>query len=250
MTWDAVPPEAAEAETDMAAGRPAGLHAAPTVDRDGGAGRPIEPAENGAGVQEPVILAELPAGVESLPRIDTDQLGVLFAKGEPFALAEAYRRFSPLVYTLSLRTLGRVSDAEDVTQRVFIQAWRGTARYDPDRRPLVAWLVGITRHLVSDRMAQRSRDGDLQQRAELRDRLPGSDDDAIAERVADAVVVADGLAHIGQPRRRVIELSFFEGLTHTQISDALGLPLGTVTSHIKRGLAQLKTQLEVSDEPS
>lgn len=182
--------------------------------------------------------------------VDTEQLGARFAAGDRTALAEAYRRSSPLVYTIAIRTLGSGSEAEDVTQRVFLQAWKSRANYDPERRPLPAWLVGITRHVVADRLSERTRERRLQQRVEDHDAGDVAVEDGIAERVADAVVVADGLSRLDQPRRQVVEMSFFDGLTHSQISEKLNLPLGTVKSHIKRGLAQLKPLLEVSDEAS
>jgi RNA polymerase sigma factor (sigma-70 family) len=192
-------------------------------------------------------LYDRPSDIDDdLAELDTRQVGEQFAAGDQTALAEAYRRWSPLVYTLALRTLSQQSEAEDVTQRVFIQAWRSRENFDPNRRPLPAWLVGITRHVVSDRMSERSREWRLQKRVATADPPAVEVDDGIADRVADAVVVADGLSRLEQPRRRVVEMSFFDGLTHSQIADSLGLPLGTVKSHIKRGLAQLKTHLEVS----
>jgi RNA polymerase sigma-70 factor (ECF subfamily) len=195
-------------------------------------------------------LYDNPSDVETdLADIDAALLGERFRAGDRAALAEAYGRFSPLVYTLSLRTLGAPA-AEDVTQRVFIHASRSRAGFDPERRPLPAWLVGITRHVIADRMSERSREQRSQQRVIVADPARAEADEGIADRVADAVVVADGLSRLEQPRRRVVEMSFFGGLTHSQIAESLGLPLGTVKSHIKRGLAQLKTHLEVSDEPS
>ena len=165
-------------------------------------------------------------------------------------LADLYRQTSSLVFTIALRTLASKPDAEDVTQRVYMQAWRSRHTYDPSRRPLRAWLVGITRHVVADKIGERSRQIRLEQRLGEVGLVEQQSDDGIAERVADAVVVADSLARLEQPRRQVVEMSFFEGLTHTQIADALGLPLGTVKSHIKRGLAQLRRQLGVSDGAS
>lgn len=204
------------------------------------------PGDDGAGTTRAFDAIE----PESYPELDQDILGAHFAEGDRAALAEAYRRWSPLVYTIAYRTLGDGTEAEDVTQRVFIQSWKSRAGFDPSRRPLPAWLVGITRHVVADRLTERTRERRLQERVEHHDGPDIAVDDGIAERVADAVVVADGLSQLDEPRRRVVELSFFDGLTHSQISQRLDLPLGTVKSHIKRGLAQLKPLLEVSDEAS
>ena len=66
----------------------------------------------------------------------------------------------------------------------------------------------------------------------------------------DSVVVSDGLARVGQPRRHILELAYFTGLTQAQIAQSLDLPLGTVKSHLRRGLIQLRDMLEVTDEPS
>jgi RNA polymerase sigma-70 factor (ECF subfamily) len=191
------------------------------------------------------------------PRADAEQLDAAnaalaerFAGGDVGALADLYRDTSSLVFTIALRTLASHPDAEDVTQRVYMQAWRSRHTYDPTRRPLRAWLVGITRHVVADKIGERTRQLRLEQRLSEVGRVEQASEDGIAERVADAVVVADGLSRLEQPRRQVVELSFFDGLTHTQISEALGIPLGTVKSHIKRGLAQLRRQLGVSDGAS
>jgi RNA polymerase sigma-70 factor (ECF subfamily) len=190
------------------------------------------------------------------PRSDSEQLdddatlAWAFIDGDLEALAEVYRQTSSLVFTIALRTLASQPDAEDVAQRVYLQAWRSRGTYDPTRRPLRAWLVGITRHAVANKMGERSRQIRLEQRLGEAGRLEQVSEDGIAERVADAVVVAEGLSRLEQPRRQAVEMSFFDGLTHSQIADALGIPLGTVKSDIKRGLAQLRRQMGVSDGAS
>jgi len=68
--------------------------------------------------------------------------------------------------------------------------------------------------------------------------------------VVDSVVVSEGLAQIEQPRRSILELAFFAGLTHPQIAERLRLPLGTVKSHIRRGLIELRGAMEVTDDAS
>lgn len=186
-----------------------------------------------------------------LDQVDAATIGAAFAAGDHAALAEAFRRWSPLVHTIARRSLRDHTDAEDVTQRVFLKAWRSRGSFDPDRRPMPAWLVGITRHVIADRHSEHSRERDLQQRVEAASAEPSPGvTPGIADQVADAVVVADGLARLDQPRRQIVELSFFDGLTHSQIAASLDLPLGTVKSHIRRGLIELKGVLEVSDEPS
>jgi RNA polymerase sigma-70 factor (ECF subfamily) len=188
-------------------------------------------AESATDVAEPSVPTPR-AGNEQIAT-DRPLLAERFSAGDVSALADLYRTTSPLVFTIALRTLGSQSDAEDATQRVYLEAWRSRSAYDPTQRPLRAWLVAITRRVVAARIAN-----------------PDEVADGIADRVVDAIVVAEGLSRLDQPQRDVVEMSFFDGLTHTQISEALAIPVGTVQSSIKRGLAQLRRQLGVSDGAS
>jgi RNA polymerase sigma-70 factor (ECF subfamily) len=178
--------------------------------------------------------------------MDDSTVSLGFARGEEWALAEAFRRWSPLVHTLALRTLDRRSDAEDVTQHVFIKAWQGRERFDHTRGVLSAWLVGITRHAVADVMAARRRERMLAERAATALPLPAQQYGEL-EQLADAMVVHSGVAKLGEPQRQVVELAFYESLTHEQIAQRLKMPLGTVKSHIRRALRRLREHLEVSD---
>jgi RNA polymerase sigma-70 factor (ECF subfamily) len=100
--------------------------------------------------------------------------------------------------------------------------------------------------VAADAIDRRVRESRLRDRAAL---LVTSDDQAPAEAdaVTDSMVVSAGLAELAPDQRRVVALSFYEGLTHQQIADRLGLPLGTVKSHLRRGLRRLRDSLEVSD---
>lgn len=178
---------------------------------------------------------------------NANAVGRRFRAGDESALAEAYERWGPLVHTIAVRTTTDRTHADDVTQQVFVKAWRSHGRFDPDLRPLPAWLVGILRHVLADHHAERERERRLTRRLALEtsDRR-----DRETDAVIDSVVIAACLARVEQPRRRIIELAYFTGLTHHQIAEHLGLPLGTVKSHVRRGLLQLREAVEVTDEPS
>jgi RNA polymerase sigma-70 factor (ECF subfamily) len=175
---------------------------------------------------------------------DDDAIGTAFQSGDERALAEAYARWSPLVYSLALRSLGEPADAEDVAQRVFVSAWQSRHTYDPTRIRLPGWLVGITRHRIADVHEQRARqqrsDHAYATNAEQRDR-------DVTEEVADRILVAGELEKLEPVPQAVMHLAFFDDLTHVQIAESLGLPLGTVKSHIRRSLARIRKTLEVND---
>src|SRR5690606_9282356 len=132
------------------------------------------------------------------------------------------------------------ADAEDVTQQVFVSAWRPRDRFGPQRAPIGAWLSGITRYAAADALRRRARD-----RSDLAEAGGARGPDRTAERV-DQGGGAQALVELGPPQQDVLELAFFERLTHTEIAERMDLPLGTVKSHITRGLRRLRTRMEGS----
>jgi RNA polymerase sigma-70 factor (ECF subfamily) len=177
------------------------------------------------------------------PDPDRGGLGARLRSGEPAALREAYDRHAGLVHALALRALGGHEDAEDVTQQVFVKAWRGRATFDDTRGPLAAWLVGIARRQIAQRQADRARERDV---IELAGRTAApTARGPVPDHVVDAVLVADEMNRLPPQQRTIMRLAFFDDLTHQQIAARTGLPLGTVKSHLRRGLERLRRRWEV-----
>ena len=188
-----------------------------------------------------------PVPAQPVAEPDDAEVGRRFAAGDQQALAWAYERWAGQVHGKAVRAVGHGPDAEDITQQTFMSAWTGRTGFKPDKGPLPAWLVGVCRHKIADTWAKRAR----QQReaeaamAEAKAMPSGPVTAGVDTAVADRVLLLDELDLLGQPQRGIIELAFFEDLTHAQIAVRTGLPLGTVKSHIRRTLERLRTRLEV-----
>ncbi|MEV6247494.1 sigma-70 family RNA polymerase sigma factor [Streptomyces sp. NPDC051742] len=169
-----------------------------------------------------------------------EEIGRGLARGDDHCLALAHRRWARLVHTLAVRSLGDPREAEDVTQQVFLAAWRGRAGYRPERGPVPAWLIGITRRKIADALTARTRRLDLAAAAAL---MPATATDEGPEHVLDRIVVTRELARLPRDQRDVLTLAYFADLTQAQIADRTGLPLGTVKSHARRGLQRMRRSL-------
>ena len=171
-----------------------------------------------------------------------------FAGGDESAVRDMYERWSSLVFTIALRSIRNPDDAADVTQSVFISAWKGRAGFDPNAGALPAWLLGICRRKIADFYSAKARVEIASTQAIESD---GSEpihqvDTLSIDTIVDRVVLADELGRLGDPQQKIMELAFFNDLTHIQIASVLDLPLGTVKSHIRRSLDRLKTRLEAT----
>lgn len=158
--------------------------------------------------------------------------------GDQQAMSELYDRYAKVVYAVALRVLQDAAGAEDVLQDVFLQLWRNPDAFDASRGSLAAWLSVISRHRSIDRLRKRRPETDIEDCViaggpDLRDET---------ERTLVIEKVRVVLAEMNPDQRKVLELAFFQGLTHTEIAAKTGEPLGTVKTRIRTGLQHLRAK--------
>jgi RNA polymerase sigma-70 factor (ECF subfamily) len=167
-----------------------------------------------------------------------------FADGEA-GLRAAYDAHGGLVYGICRKALDEHA-AKDVTQEVFLSAWRGRHQFDPAKGNLAAWLVGIAKRRIIDHLRSERRHADRRADAPT-DALDRSLDHSVepdVHRTADRMLVADALNQLAPRTREVIELAYVHDLTHHDIAARTGIPLGTVKSDIRRGLLRIRDHLD------
>lgn len=157
--------------------------------------------------------------------------------GDETVLRDIFDEHGSLVLGISRKLVG--ADAEDLVQQVFLAAWKGRARFDPSKGSLAAWLSGITRFKAIDHLRAKGRRPSTPT-AELEDMDPV---EPAVDRVVDRMLISAALETLPPARREVVELGFFAELSHPEIAERLDLPLGTVKSHMRRGLEALQREL-------
>ena len=170
--------------------------------------------------------------------VDDMRLVARVRAGDQQALSELYDRYSKVVYGVALRILHDTGAAEDLLQDIFLQLWRKPDAFDSSRGSLAAWLAVIARHRSIDRLRQRRPETDIEDcvivtATDLRDETERS---LVIEKVR--VVMNE----MGPDQRTAMEMAFFEGLTHTEIAEKTGEPLGTIKTRIRSGLQMLRTR--------
>ena len=161
--------------------------------------------------------------------------------GDDVAFAQLYTEYGRLVHSIAVRLMGNHHDAEDVTQQVFVSAWRSRQSLREDAGSLAGWLATITRRRCADLAAGRARTAQTEESAATMLTLPMPADPA---RAIEDITVAHTLQSLGEPRSTIVRMAVVDDRRHEDIAQALGVPLGTVKSHIRRGLIQLRSRLE------
>jgi RNA polymerase sigma-70 factor (ECF subfamily) len=173
------------------------------------------------------------------------------ARGDRDALSRLYDQYNRLVFTLCLRVIRDRGEAEDLLIEVFQELWARSDRYDPTRGSPLTYLSTLARSRAIDRLRSRSKaigatvtlasvgDSPVDQ-TEL---TPGANVELAEQRQR----VTAALGTLDRAYREAVELSFYDGLSHTEIAEKLNKPLGTVKTYIRQGLIRMRDLLRMDE---
>ena len=177
-----------------------------------------------------------------------DPLGFLveeMRQGNEQALETLYDATVGKLYALASAILRHAQDAEEVVCATYAQAWEAAAQYDSERASALGWLLMMCRSRALDQLRKRK----LQALSLADVAFSETDENAappedLLSLVQENSRVHAALATLSEERRQLVSLSFLRDLTHSEIADLTGMPLGTVKSHLRRALSQLRAHLE------
>jgi len=159
--------------------------------------------------------------------------------GDQGAMAALYDRFSSIVYAVALRVLHDTGAAEDVLQDIFMQLWRNPGAFDASRGNMASWLAVIARNRAIDALRRRRPQDDIENVIVSVEPDLASE----ADRSRAMEKIRGALQGMPPPQRSALEMAYFEGLTHSEIAEKTGEPLGTVKTRIRTGLISLRKVL-------
>lgn len=165
------------------------------------------------------------------------------AAGDQRAVNECVDTYSDLIWSLARRFLRSQQDAEDVVQDIFIELWSTADRFDPAKAGETTFVAMIARRRIIDRLRKLGRQPEMDDV----DDIPLASDGAHApsgETESDVAVVASIMEGLKPEQQNVLQMSIYEGYSHGDIAQRTGIPLGTVKTLIRRGLIQIREELE------
>jgi RNA polymerase sigma-70 factor, ECF subfamily len=167
------------------------------------------------------------------------------ADGDADALHELYARYGRIVYGLTYRLTRDAQLAEEATQDTFVTLWKRADTYDPQRAKVTTWLFVIARNRAIELVRSRARVPEPRESVEP----PGEEANPadLIQIADDAERIALAVAELPEGQLEAIQLAYFEGLSHTEIAERLGQPLGTIKSRIRLGLDRLRALLELPE---
>lgn len=186
-----------------------------------------------------------------MPPTDED-LVKRIAEGDQEAFLAFYDRFSPRVYGLIVKVMGRRSEADDVLQEVMWEAWNRAARYNPALGSVATWILLMARSRAIDAIRKASAAADALDERTRRQVAAGDDGTIAAKELADVhdPRLRAALDQLPGEQRTVLGLAFLRGLTREQIAESLGIPVGTVKTRIRLGVKRLAEQHPAFGHPA
>lgn len=174
-------------------------------------------------------------------------LGLLLRRsgsGDQAAFAQLYDRTAATVYGLAVRVTRSPEIAAEVVQEVYLMAWQQSARFDPERGTVPAWLCTMAHRRSVDRVRQVQRERDREQQYESRRAgIPADETWQKVERAVETQEVRAGLETLTPIQREAVSLVYYEGCSHREVAERLAVPLGTAKARIRDGLRSLRTAL-------
>ena len=184
-------------------------------------------------------------GRPELLTLADEDLMQLVHDGDQRAFEIIFDRHSTVAFSLAYRMCGRRTMAEDIVQEAFMSLWRSGARYDRHRGSVRSWVLGVVHNRTIDAFRRETvRAGrDVSDDSAL-ERMPAAErTDAEVQRRDEAEQVRSALSDLPDDQRKVIELAYFGGFSHSQIAEMLKLPAGTVKGRMRLGLSKLRLAL-------
>lgn len=164
--------------------------------------------------------------------------------GDLSALGAIYDRYGEAVYRLALRILGDPNEAEDLTQEIFLAFWR-SAKYDPNRGKMIVYLLTMTRSRAINRLQQKSSQQRLLQRCQRS--TPTHAENNLMENASlgeMSQLINKALEEIPETQQQVLKMAYYDGLSQSEITEKLNIPLGTVKTRTRQGLLKLRKLLK------
>ena len=158
--------------------------------------------------------------------------------GDQSAISDVYDRYSDALFGICMKVLkNNTGMAEDAFQEAMVKIWKYASSYDPKKGRLFTWILNITRNTAIDYWRKMDKRSQIQN--DITD-VHVSNPNLTKTQHTDTIDVTKQLDNLSSDERDVIELAYFSGMTHQQISGQLELPLGTVKTRIRRGITKLK----------
>jgi len=170
------------------------------------------------------------------------------AAGDQAAVKECLDRFSGLVWTLARRTLSSPQDAEDAVQEIFVEIWQNAGRFDSSLGSETVFVATIARRRLIDRLRKQGRQPYTESVDEPGLNLSGNVGHS-QEVSTEATIAARALQTLKPAQQKVLELGLLRGLSHSEIAEHTGMPLGTVKTQMRRGLIKIRELMDVERLP-